>query len=74
MVRRADCQVLPVSPAGRPEIGKPINVRFDDKLLAKVDAKAHRLAISRAELIRRIVGRVLADPEASTDYWGFRNS
>jgi metal-responsive CopG/Arc/MetJ family transcriptional regulator len=44
-----------MSPAGRPEIGQPINIRLGDDLLAAVDAKAERLRVSRAELIRKIL-------------------
>jgi predicted DNA binding CopG/RHH family protein len=44
-----------MSPAGRPEIGQPINVRLGDELLVAVDAKAERLGISRAEMIRTIL-------------------
>jgi metal-responsive CopG/Arc/MetJ family transcriptional regulator len=43
-----------VSPAGRPEIGEPINIRLGD-LLSRVDAFAEREQISRAEAIRRLV-------------------
>jgi hypothetical protein len=41
--------------AGRPEVGTPINVRLGDELLAAVDAKANRLGVSRAELIRMLL-------------------
>ena len=44
-----------MSPAGRPEIGQPINVRLGDELLAAVDAKAQRLGTSRADMIRMIL-------------------
>ena len=53
-------------PAGRPEIGTPINIRLGDELLAAIDAKADRLGVSRAELIRMLLGDQLAD-EMSTD-------
>jgi hypothetical protein len=43
-----------------PEIGQPINVRLGDELLAAVDAKAHRLGYSRAEVIRLILSDALA--------------
>jgi metal-responsive CopG/Arc/MetJ family transcriptional regulator len=49
-----------MSPGGRPEIGQPINVRLGDELLAAVDAKAHRLGYSRAEVIRLILSDALA--------------
>ena len=55
-----------MSPAGRPEIGQPINIRLGDELLAAVDAKAHRLGISRVELIRTLLADRLAD-EMTTD-------
>jgi metal-responsive CopG/Arc/MetJ family transcriptional regulator len=44
-----------VSPAGRPEIGQPINVRLGDELLAAVDADAQQQGTSRAETIREIL-------------------
>lgn len=44
-----------MSPAGRPEIGQPINIRLGDDLLAAVDRKAERLGMSRAELIRTLL-------------------
>jgi hypothetical protein len=44
-----------MSPAGRPEIGQPINIRLGNDILAAVDAEADRLGISRAGTIRRIV-------------------
>jgi hypothetical protein len=48
-----------MAPAGRPEIGHPINVRLGDELLTAVDAKAHRLGQSRAGLIRTILADYL---------------
>lgn len=53
-----------MSPAGRPEIGQPINVRLGDALLAAVDAKAARLGISRPECIRMILADQLANEMA----------
>lgn len=50
---------MPMSPAGRPEIGAPINIRLGDELLAAVDEKADRLGISRAELIRMLLSDLL---------------
>jgi metal-responsive CopG/Arc/MetJ family transcriptional regulator len=44
-----------MAPAGRPEIGQPINIRLGDELLAKVDAFADTYDISRAEAIRRML-------------------
>jgi predicted DNA binding CopG/RHH family protein len=44
-----------MTPAGRPEIGQPINVRLGDDLLAAVDSEAGRLGITRAELIRTLI-------------------
>lgn len=44
---------------GRPEVGRPINIRLGDELLAKVDAKAQSAGIARAELIRRIVAAAM---------------
>ncbi|MCV7285989.1 ribbon-helix-helix protein, CopG family [Mycolicibacterium wolinskyi] len=48
-----------VTPAGRPEVGKPINIRLGDELLAEVDAWAEGQGIKRAEAIRRLVERGL---------------
>lgn len=45
---------------GRPKVGTPINVRLGDELLAAVDAKADRVGMSRAELIRTILTDALA--------------
>lgn len=44
-----------MSPAGRPEIGQPVNIRLGDELLAKVDAYAAKKGTSRAEAIRQMV-------------------
>lgn len=44
-----------MSPAGRPEIGQPINIRVGDELLARVDEFAHGEELSRAEAIRRLL-------------------
>lgn len=52
-----------MSPAGRPQVGTPINVRLGDDLLAAVDAYAKRSDISRAEVIRRAVHQWLWDDE-----------
>jgi predicted transcriptional regulator len=54
-----------MSPAGRPEIGAPINIRLGDDLLAAVDAIAEQRGTSRAVLIRTI----LAD-QLLTGEWG----
>jgi metal-responsive CopG/Arc/MetJ family transcriptional regulator len=48
-----------MSPAGRPEVGAPINVRLGDELLAEVDAFAASEGIKRAEAIRQLVQRGL---------------
>jgi predicted DNA binding CopG/RHH family protein len=48
-----------MTPAGRPEIGQPINIRLSHELLAAVDAKAGLLKMSRAKLIRTILTRQL---------------
>lgn len=48
-----------MTPAGRPEVGKPINVRLGDDLLARVDAYAAAEGIKRAEAVRRLVQRGL---------------
>ena len=48
-----------MSPAGRPEIGQPINIRLGDDLLSRVDALASDKQISRAESIRRLIAAAL---------------
>lgn len=55
-----------VSPAGRPEIGQPINIRLGNELLAEVDQEAQKRGVSRAEAVRQLLtGRpiVLTDFE-----------
>jgi hypothetical protein len=42
-------------PAGRPEIGTPINIRLGDTLLAEVDRQAKDRSVSRAEAIRQLL-------------------
>lgn len=44
-----------MSPAGRPEIGQPINIRLGDHLLAAVDEYATGADITRAEAVRVLV-------------------
>lgn len=41
--------------AGRPEVGRPVNLRLGDDLLKQVDDYAARNGHSRAEAIRRLV-------------------
>jgi Ribbon-helix-helix protein, copG family len=53
-------EIEPERGPGRPEVGKPINVRLGDELLAAVDAKAERLGVPRAEVIRTILADQLA--------------
>lgn len=48
-----------MTPAGRPHVGTPINVRLGDELLAQVDAYAEAQGIKRAEAIRQLVQRGL---------------
>lgn len=48
-----------MTPAGRPEIGQPINIRLGNDLLAKVDAYAAAASISRAEAVRVLVAKGL---------------
>lgn len=55
-----------MTPAGRPEIGQPINIRLGDELLAAVDAKAYSLGYSRAETIRILLADALSS-EMSSD-------
>lgn len=54
-MRAIDGIVNRMTPAGRPEIGQPINVRLGDDLLAAIDAKADRRGCSRAEMIRELL-------------------
>lgn len=42
-------------PAGRPEIGPAIKLRFPPEILALVDAQAAKAGTTRAALIRRYV-------------------
>ncbi|ATN87217.1 transcriptional repressor [Mycobacterium phage Arib1] len=44
---------------GRPEVGRPINVRLGDELLAEVDRWAAAEGIARAEAIRHLLRRGL---------------
>lgn len=44
---------------GRPEVGRPVNIRLGDELLAKVDAYAAGEGIKRAEAVRQLVQRAL---------------
>lgn len=46
---------------GRPEVGRPINIRLGDELLDKVDRQARAAGITRAELIRRVVAAAMSD-------------
>lgn len=55
-----------MSPAGRPEIGHPINIRLGDELLSRVDAFAAREQISRAESLRQLVAAGLKKQGAGT--------
>lgn len=55
-----------MSPAGRPEVGTPINIRLGDDLLAAIDAKADRLGMSRAATIRMLLEDVMQG-EMSSD-------
>lgn len=55
-----------MSPAGRPEVGKPINIRLGDDLLARVDAYATREGIKRADALRSIVDAALSELDDDT--------
>lgn len=48
-----------MTPAGRPVVGTPINIRLGDELLTRVDQYAADENISRAEAIRQLVQRGL---------------
>jgi metal-responsive CopG/Arc/MetJ family transcriptional regulator len=54
-----------MTPAGRPEIGQPVNIRLTSDLLDGVDAFAAARSISRAEAIRRLLDRALVEWVAS---------
>lgn len=45
---------------GRPGIGSPVQIRFEDDQLAAIDASATRNGISRAEAVRQMVHQSLA--------------
>lgn len=45
---------------GRPEVGKPINLRLGDDLLDRVDAEAKRRGKTRAETVRELVAAALS--------------
>lgn len=49
---------------GRPEVGKPINVRLGDDLLAQVDAEAARRGKTRAITLRELVAQALGATSA----------
>lgn len=52
-----------MSPAGRPTVGTPTNIRLPDDLLADLDTYANRRGMSRAEVVRQAVKRWLWDDE-----------
>lgn len=53
-----------MSPAGRPAVGTPVNIRLGNELLAQVDAYANSEGIKRAEAIRQLVQRGLRRKQA----------
>lgn len=55
-----------MTPAGRPEVGKPINIRIGDQLLADIDARAHNMGVSRASLIRSCLAAAWAELDDET--------
>ncbi|MDV6979638.1 ribbon-helix-helix protein, CopG family [Mycobacterium intracellulare] len=55
-----------MSPAGRPEVGQPINVRLGDDLLAQVDSYAKREAVNRAAAVRALVRAALSELDDDT--------
>lgn len=57
-----------MSPAGRPEIGQPINVRLGDDLLARVDVwrLSGPVQVSRASAVRSMVAAALAELDDET--------
>jgi len=54
-----------MSPAGRPEIGQPINIRLGDERLALVDDYAAYNGWSRAEAIRFLIDVALSERHGS---------
>jgi hypothetical protein len=44
---------------GRPEVGKPINVRLGDDLLARVDERAKAEGKTRADMLRDLVSQAI---------------
>jgi hypothetical protein len=44
---------------GRPEIGPAVNMRFPQAQLDAIDARAKTEGVSRAEMIRRLIGSAL---------------
>lgn len=55
-----------MTPAGRPLVGKPINIRIGDQLLADIDARAHNMGVSRASLIRSCLAAAWAELDDET--------
>lgn len=55
-----------MSPVGRPEIGAAINVRLGDQLVTDLDARAYRLRVSRASLIRSMLRAAQAELDDET--------
>lgn len=53
-------------PVGRPEVGKPINIRIKDRMLADIDARAHHMGVSRASLIRSCLAAAWAELDDDT--------
>lgn len=45
--------------AGRPEVGRPVNIRLGDELLDRVDSYAEAEGLKRAEAVRQLVQRGL---------------
>lgn len=48
---------------GRPRTGERVDVRYPADLLARIDARAEREGVSRAELLRRIADEAVATGE-----------
>jgi hypothetical protein len=59
---------------GRPEVGKPINVRLGDDLLLRVDAEADRRGKSRADTLRELVTSALQAAATQQDAVNLTNS
>ena len=54
-----------MTPAGRPEIGQPVNIRLGEAL-ARVDSYAERVGVTRAQAVRALVNAALSELDDDT--------